>query len=122
DVAVRVIAATNRDLSSSIERGEFRRDLYARLALWEIRVPPLRQRRADVLGWIDRLYQRWVEQRGQPGGALDVTPEAAEVLALAAWPDNLRGIDRLIHELSTVAELGRPITVEDLPAWVTRDV
>jgi transcriptional regulator with GAF, ATPase, and Fis domain len=122
EVDVRVIAATNRDLSSSIEEGQFRRDLYARLALWEIRVPALRDRRGDVLAWVERLYRRWVEQRGQDLGDLVFLPDAAETLLLSEWKDNLRGVDRLVHELSTLAETGRSLVREDLPPWLLERV
>jgi transcriptional regulator with GAF, ATPase, and Fis domain len=122
-VDVRVVAATNRDLSASIESGEFRRDLYARLALWEIRVPPLRDRRSDVLDWIARLHKRWSDQReGSAGERFEFHPEVAEILVRHDWPDNLRGLDRLIHELATAAVGGRPVTRDDLPPWLNTGV
>jgi transcriptional regulator with GAF, ATPase, and Fis domain len=121
-VDVRVLAATNRDLTASIEAGEFRRDLYARLALWEIRVPPLRDRRADILMWIARLHRRWSEQRdGTAAPPLAFHPEVADLLVRHAWPDNLRGLDRLIHELATGATPGRPIAREEIPPWLQTD-
>ncbi|HUH03764.1 MAG TPA: sigma 54-interacting transcriptional regulator [Kofleriaceae bacterium] len=121
-VEVRVLAATNRDLTASIEAGEFRRDLYARLALWEIRVPPLCDRRADVLSWIDRLHRKWSEQRdGVAAPPLTFHPEVADLLVRHAWPDNLRGLDRLIHELATGAVPGRPVAREDMPPWLQTD-
>ena len=46
-----------------VERGEFRRDLYARLALWQLEVPALRQRKADLVMWFERLHQHWIQQR-----------------------------------------------------------
>src|SRR5262249_1579824 len=55
-VDVRVVAATNRDLAGAVESGAFRRDLLARLSMWELRVPSLRERRADLLMWIERLH------------------------------------------------------------------
>src|SRR6185295_11015283 len=58
-VDVRVVAATNRELQQAVNAGQFRADLYARLSLWELRVPPLRERRADLFPWIDRLHGRW---------------------------------------------------------------
>ncbi|HTM22217.1 MAG TPA: sigma 54-interacting transcriptional regulator [Kofleriaceae bacterium] len=122
-VDVRVIAATNRDLSSIIESGEFRRDLYARLALWEIRVPPLRKRRGDVLMWIDRLHQRWREQRPDRGDRpLRFLPDVAEMLLLHDWRDNLRGLDRLIHELASATGDGHSISRDELPPWLNRDL
>jgi transcriptional regulator with GAF, ATPase, and Fis domain len=117
-VDVRVIAATNRDLTAAIESGAFRRDLYARLSLWELQVPALRERRVDVLDWIGRLHQRWIEER--PGATLrplHFSPDAAEALLLCRWPSNLRDVDRLVHGLQPYAG-GEPIGLEQLPAWV----
>jgi transcriptional regulator with GAF, ATPase, and Fis domain len=118
-VDVRVIAATNRDLAALVDSGGFRRDLYARLALWEIRVPSLQRRRADVLQWLERLAARWRSARGlaaQPLPALDT--EAAEALLLRDWSDNLRGVDRLVHALAEAAGTGGTIALRDLPAWL----
>jgi len=121
-VDVRVIAATNRDLPVSIESGQFRRDLYARLALWEIRIPALRERRADVLDWIARLHRRWVERRPESANRdLKFLPDVAELLVLHDWPDNLRGLDRLIHELASSATQERPVARDDLPPWVSQE-
>ena len=113
-VDVRVIAATNRDLAECVETSTFRRDLYARLALWEVRVPALRERRADILDWVDRLHRIWSSTRGA-STALDLDTDAAEALLLAPHRENLRGLDRLVHELR-----GGEITRADLPAWITR--
>jgi transcriptional regulator with GAF, ATPase, and Fis domain len=120
-VDVRVIAATNRDLTTSVESGAFRRDLYARLALWEIAVPPLRERRADLLGWIARFHRRWLAERtGQTEAPpIELSPAAAELILLADWPENLRGIGRLVHELAARAGYGR-VELEELPAWLNR--
>jgi transcriptional regulator with PAS, ATPase and Fis domain len=118
-VDVRVIAATNRDLALMVNAGTFRRDLYARLALWEIELPPLRRRRVDVLDWVDRLHRRWREQRGgqaRSSAALELSPDAAAALVLHPWPENLRGVERLVH---TLAPLERRIVHSDLPGWIT---
>jgi transcriptional regulator with GAF, ATPase, and Fis domain len=118
-VDVRIIAATNRDLSQSMERGDFRRDLYARLALWELRVPPLRERRVDLLMWLERLHRRWLEMRHEDRTEpLSFSPEAAETILLNLWPDNLRGLDRLIHELASTRSDAQPIGREHMPAWL----
>ena len=114
-VDVRMVAASNRDLARHVEAGGFRRDLYARMALWEIRVPPLRERRADVLGWVRLLHGRWLSERGQPATPLRLTAEAAEKLILGEWHDNLRGLDRFVHELSDRETI---ISAADLPGWI----
>jgi transcriptional regulator of acetoin/glycerol metabolism len=115
------VAATNRDLPIQVEQGLFRRDLYARLSLWEVRVPPLRERRVDVLTWVQKLHRLWVEKRsGSNPKPLTFAVAAAEALLLHAWPDNLRGMDRLIHELAAAGVTDGTITLHDLPEWMSR--
>ena len=109
-VDVRVVAATNRDLAEEVAGGRFRRDLYARLSLWEIRVPPLRLRRRDLLGWLARI----AAQDGvgtHPG----LSAAAAEVILGHRWDENLRGLHRLVLEMrSTTA----PVSRAALPGWL----
>jgi transcriptional regulator with GAF, ATPase, and Fis domain len=106
-VDTRVVAATNRDLSSATARGEFRADLYARLSRRELRVPPLRERAVDVLDWIARLAPR----------PLTFDADGAEALLLFDWPLNLRSIERLGRELTGhIGLVGR----SQLPAWLRR--
>ena len=118
-VDARVVAATNRDLAQAVEAGSFRRDLHARLALWEIRVPALTERRADVLAWIERLRARWEAERGSVMGALEFEAEAVEALLLSPLAENLRTLDRLVHHLGLRRE---PVTVDELPSWLSAGV
>ena len=120
-IDVRVIAATNRDLAQMVEAGSFRRDLYARLALWELELPPLRQRRVDILDWVERLHRRWHARRDGSKREEDVEPidlsaDAASAIVLHSWPENLRGIERLVHAIAPIK--GR-VGHGDLPAWIT---
>jgi DNA-binding NtrC family response regulator len=101
-VDVRVVAATNRDLPALAETGGFRRDLYARLAFWELRLPPLRERRQDILEWVGLLLARWNDERHSQT-ELQFLPDAAERVLLHSWHDNLRGLARLVHRLATLA-------------------
>ncbi len=119
-VDVRLIAATNRDLAAAVLSGVFRRDLLARLGKWELKVPPLVERRGDLLEWIDRLWQQWHQERDQAAPELRFTPGAASALVTAPWPDNLRGVDRLVHELAGARAGGadRSIDTGDLPGWL----
>jgi transcriptional regulator with GAF, ATPase, and Fis domain len=124
-VDVRVIAATNRNLAADVEAGTFRRDLYARLALWEIKIPALRERRGDLFEWIDRLYHRWIERRSSMvtgthnlEGKLGFDADAAETVLLASWRENLRGVDRMVHSLGSVGHTG-PVGVNHLPSWLS---
>jgi transcriptional regulator with GAF, ATPase, and Fis domain len=103
-VDVRVVCATNRELARAVEAGSFRRDLYARLSVFELELPPLRERRQDILAWADHFCER----AGYELGTIHFQPVVAERLALYAWPDNLRGLDRLVQRLLS---LGQPVTV-----------
>jgi transcriptional regulator of acetoin/glycerol metabolism len=88
------------------------------MALWEIAVPPLRARRVDVLEWLLRLRETWLRERpAMRQVAFELLPDAVETLLLHPWPDNLRGLDRLVHVL-TSASLARPIGRLDLPTWL----
>lgn len=130
-VDVRVIAATHRDLARAVDEGRFRQDLYARLALWELHVPALRERRGDLLDWVDRMYAAWVRERlrasirtGQalgppPADRLRFDADAIEVLLRSAWPLNLRGIERLVHAVGSAASTGQTLGVAALPAWLS---
>jgi DNA-binding NtrC family response regulator len=116
-VDVRVVGATHRDLGVEAEAGRFRRDLYARLSLWELRVPPLRARRGDLLEWLKRLDALHRRERGR-SGELELSADAAEALLLAEWPLNLRALDRLVRQF---ADLGHPLRRDELPAWLFPD-
>lgn len=98
-VDVRVIAATHVDLESRVEDGQFRRDLWARLSLLELRVTPLSGRRADIIELIQRLNDRWRGERRMAARPLIFEPDAVESLLMRSWPENLRGLDRLVHRL-----------------------
>jgi transcriptional regulator with GAF, ATPase, and Fis domain len=116
-IDVRLIAATNRSLTAEIEQGRFRRDLYARLALWELHVPPVRARRADLIAWLDRLHRVWCAARpGADARPLEFEVVAAEALLLHPWPDNLRGLQRLVHEFGAAASTA-PRTLAELGPW-----
>ena len=118
-VDVRVVAATNADLYQRVQDGDFRRDLYARLVLWELRVPPLTQRRGDILAWLDRLHGAWCRERGTEPADLPIwSPASAEAIVRGQWPENLRGLNRLIHHLAPRIAAGEEICSQDLPDWL----
>ncbi len=118
-VDVRLCAATHRELADDVEGGRFRRDLYARLAKLELRVPSLSARRGDLLDWVDRLWAAWFRERGRPAPALAFKPAAASAIVHHAWADNLRGVDRLVHELALRGGSPAPIEAAELPRWLT---
>jgi len=97
-VDVRVIGATNLDLLAEVEQGRFRRDLYARISYHELRLPPLRERRQDILWWLEHFRERWCAEHGREA-QLHFRPQAAQRLLTWPWPDNLRGLNRLVHRL-----------------------
>ncbi len=117
-VDVRVVAATHRNLSEKARSGEFRQDLYARLALWELAVPAVRERRSDIIHWLDLMLELWNRERGVEMLPLDFTADAAETLLSVDWPENLRGVNRFVHEMASRG--GREkIRRGDLPEWIT---
>jgi DNA-binding NtrC family response regulator len=118
-VNVRILAATNRDLAAEINAARFRQDLYYRLRVVEIRVPPLRERRDDVLPLARLFLQAAAERTGRrPSG---FTPDAAQQLLRYAWPGNVRELENAIERATVLATTAR-IGVEDLPAEVGRAV
>lgn len=116
-VDVRVVAATNRDLRAEVERGAFRRDLYARLSFLEVRLPPLRARRQDLLWWVHTFCGELAVKAGLPSRELRIQPEAAELLLAHDWPENLRGLDRFVHRALSSGEpsVGRRVLCSLMP-------
>ncbi len=110
---VRVVAATNRDLSQAVEAGGFRADLFYRLAVVEIELPSLAERREDILPLTGYLLGQLAEE----GAAPDLSPEAAEMLKSHDWPGNVRELRNAV-EHAAVAAGGRTIRPEHLPASV----
>jgi transcriptional regulator with PAS, ATPase and Fis domain len=112
-VNVRVIAATNRNLRHLIEQGQFREDLFYRLNVIHLRIPPLRDRRGDVPELIQHFLDRFSQKRS---GARQVTftPEAMQMLTSYAWPGNVRELENVIERLLVTAP-SDAIGVRDLP-------
>jgi two-component system, NtrC family, response regulator AtoC len=111
-VDVRVIAATHRDLSAMVEDQTFREDLYYRLAVVPLTVPPLRERREDIPELIETLFQRAKERHG----LLEVRMASAvhQRLISYRWPGNVRQLENVLERLLVLSS-GDLITVEDLP-------
>ena len=120
-VRTRVVAATNRTLDTEVAAGRFRRDLFARLTLQRIEVPPLRERRADFMVWYDLLHQRWSErQSGLAAEPVEFTAEALEALLLQPWLENLRGLDQVVHGVGglLLTAGSKKVSVADVRAWL----
>ena len=114
---IRVIAATNRDLHAAMQRGEFREDLYYRLGVFEIGLPPLRDRLEDVLELADSFLQQIGETVGKP--AAGISRDAREQLVSYAWPGNVRELRNAIERAVILAD-GGYIRSEHLPVTGSR--
>ncbi len=113
-IDVRVIAATGVDLARAVSQREFREDLYYRLRVVPIEVPPLRDRREDL----DLLIRHFLERIGKASGrALRLAPSAMRALLAYRWPGNVRELENALEYATTVCE-GQTIHVGDLPTEV----
>jgi len=112
DVDVRVIAATNKDLWKEIELGNFRADLYYRLNVVTLHIPPLRKRREDIV-LIAEFFRRKIarEVRKKVRG---FSAETIDLLKNHSWPGNIRELKNLVERSVLVAEEGQEITAKDL--------
>jgi transcriptional regulator with PAS, ATPase and Fis domain len=101
---VRVIAATNRELQRAMERGDFREDLYYRLQVFEIRMPPLRERPEDILPLSDAFLRDIGHSFGRPPAGM--TREARQALLTYRWPGNVRELRNVLERAAIVCEGG----------------
>jgi PAS domain S-box-containing protein len=111
-VDIRVIAATNRDLKAALAAGQFRGDLYYRLNVIPVSVPPLRERKEDIPLLVDHVLKR-LKRRGLER-VKAVSPEAMRCLMEYPWPGNIRELENVL-ERGMVCARGRVLSVEDLP-------
>ncbi len=109
---VRIIAATHVDLPEAISNGEFREDLFYRLNVFPIEMPPLYKRVSDLPQLLDELL---IAQAGEEKGNLRVSADAAGVLANYRWPGNIRELSNLVERLAILKPEGS-IEIDDLPA------
>jgi len=116
---VRIIAATNRDLHGEIEAGRFRQDLFYRLNVLRIDVPPLRDRREDIAPLLEHYLEEYCRQHRAPRPA--ITPAAQAQLMAYDWPGNVRQLKNVVEQLVVRGE-GTPITVSELPYEVRGEV
>ncbi|MEM9068759.1 MAG: sigma 54-interacting transcriptional regulator [Myxococcota bacterium] len=113
----RIVAATNRDLAAEVEAGRFRRDLYYRLRVVEIHVPPLRERPGDILA-IARYLLASTAERLDRKDLRGMTPATVKALIAYRWPGNVRELQNAIERAVVLAE-GPHLDLQDLPAEVT---
>jgi len=116
-VDVRIIAATNRDLGAAIKDGTFRPDLFYRLNVVTVHLPPLRERRDDLILLIRHFAQSKARDMGIPEKTLK--PETVDALLRYPWPGNVRELENLLERLLVLCE-GPTIAFEDLPDQIRR--
>lgn len=112
-VDIRVIAATNRDLETMVERSEFRLDLYYRLNVMPITIPPLRDRKSDILLLVEAAIRRITEKMGKP--VKGVSDEAARYILSYDWPGNVRELENVLERAVNMAAANEPIKTRHLP-------
>ena len=118
-VDVRIVAATNRDLEAAVAAGTFREDLYYRLNVIPIHLPPLRERGQDVLLLARHFLGRFCRKKERP--PLELSPVVQRVLLAYAWPGNVRELENVMERLSVLVD-GHVVAPEDLPARLLQSV
>jgi len=110
-IAVRVIAATNRDLETAVRQGQFRQDLFFRLNVVQIKLPPLRERKSDI----PLLVNAFLEKFSEAGGVRAISEEAMARLIAYDWPGNIRELENAIERAVALGS-GPILHVGDLPS------
>lgn len=113
-VDVRILAATNRDLSSLVEEGNFRLDLYYRLNVFPLRVPPLRERKEDITGLLNHFLRKMSDDYGR---VIHLTAPALDSLIRYDWPGNVREMQNLVERMVIMSDADR-ISLEFLKAYL----
>lgn len=111
-VDVRIIAATNQNLSRQVQAGNFREDLYYRLNVFPIDIPPLRQRKGDILPLVDYFLEKFNKKLGR---AVGMDNDVREELLHYEWPGNIRELENLIERMMLLARNDQ-ITLQEIPA------
>ena len=111
-VNVRVIAATNRNLRDMISEGTFREDLFYRLNVIHLTVPPLRERREDIPGLVGHFLAQFTRNNGTP--VRSISQQALDLLSTYSWPGNVRELENVIERL-IVTGRNETVSAEDLP-------
>lgn len=117
NVDVRVVAATHRNLAAMVEDGTFREDLYYRLAVVPLRIPPLRERREDIPQLLDTLFAQAKKRHNLPDARL--APATLQRLIAYSWPGNVRQLENVLERILVLAP-GDLISEDDLPEELQR--
>ena len=110
---LRVVAATNRDLREMVKAGSFREDLFYRLSVINLELPPLRQRRSEIIRLAESFAAKFAAENGKP--IPEFAPEALEKLRSKEWPGNIRELKNCIECLVVLAAPGAVIAAADIP-------
>jgi two-component system response regulator PilR (NtrC family) len=116
-VDVRIVAATNIDLRRAVDEGRFREDLYYRLNVIQIQLPPLRQRKEDIPALVNHFVDKYAKENGK--AITGITPEALQILMDYDWPGNVRELENVIERgvvLSVDGTIGRELIPEHVRA------
>jgi two-component system response regulator AtoC len=116
-IDVRIIAATVKDLEKAVKEGEFRDDLFYRLNVLPLRIPPLRERKEDVPLLVEHFMKKFIENLGK--GVKGVTPEALKTMLKYPWPGNVRELENMVERGLVLTETDM-IDVDNLPPEVYR--
>ncbi len=116
EVDFRLLAATNRDLEKEVAEGRFREDLYYRLKVVTLRIPPLRERPSDIPVLAEHFLAGFYQEHGKPAKRLSA--EALEVLARYPWPGNVRQLRNVMESVVVFHQGREEIGVADLPTEV----
>jgi DNA-binding NtrC family response regulator len=111
-VDIRIIAATNQDLSSAVKKATFREDLYYRLNVIPIKVPPLRQRKSDIPLLVDFFVKKFGQEKQK--GVKGFTSEAMDIILKYEWPGNVRELENLVERVIILANSDE-IGLDDIP-------
>ena len=109
-VDVRIVACTHRDLRAEVQAGRFREDLFYRIAVVEIVVPPLRDRASDIPLLVDAFRRRWAARFDLED--VRFSPALVEALAARPWPGNVRELENAVARLLALAEPGQQVDVD----------
>jgi DNA-binding NtrC family response regulator len=115
---VRVISATNLDLENRVKLGEFREDLFYRLNVIPLHLPPLRERKQDIMPLVLHFLEKQGRLMGRPN--MTVNKQALEALELYSWPGNVRELENLVERMIALTD-GTVITLDDVPAAITAE-
>jgi DNA-binding NtrC family response regulator len=119
DVDVRVITATNKDLRKQVKDGKFREDLYYRLKVVAIDLPPLKERREDILPLAEHFLKKYTEENNK--GPINLSPEVIEFMLHYSWPGNVRELENMI-EHGVILTKDKAINLSELPQDIIQPI